>query len=151
MNNMAQSQNQQNPQTPIGTRKISTYLTIIIVIVLALSIIALLIAGGVYFTTPSNWVVAVLFAFIGLIALTMSLFTLYQSQRQAKEMKIETPKVMTIVGCVNQSCDNKTSREFQRGDYVYKELEAPCTKCQSKQMIVGIYKEVKEKEKTYNV
>ena len=151
---MSQNQNEQNPQTPVGTRKISMYLTIIIVIVLALSIIALVIAGGIYLQNPNssnNLLIAAFFAFIGLIALTMSIFTLYQSKRQAKEMKIEVPKVMTIIGCVNKSCETKTQREFQRGDYVYKELDTPCTKCASKQMIVGIYKEVKEKEKTYNV
>ena len=37
---------------------------------------------------------------------------------------------------------------FQRGDYVYKELEK-CQKCDDKQIITAIYKEVKEKEKTY--
>ena len=42
-------------------------------------------------------------------------------------------------------------REFQRGDYVYKELDA-CPKCpDTKQLITAVYKEVKEKEKTYNV
>ncbi len=66
-------------------------------------------------------------------------------------MKIEIPKVMTTIGCVSKTCDAKTTREFQRGDYVYKELDTPCQKCASKQMITAIYKEVKEKEKTYNV
>ena len=151
---MANNQNGQTQQTPVGTKKISIYLTVIVVIVIALSIVALIIAGAIYLANPTNsqeLLVAAFFAFIGLIALTMSMFTLYQSQRQAKEMKIETPKVMTIIGCTNKNCDSKTSREFQRGDYVYKELDTPCPKCGGKQMIVGIYKEVKEKEKTYNV
>ena len=60
---------------------------------------------------------------------TMSMFTLYQSRRQMAEMKIEAPKVMTTIQCTNKSCDAKTIREFQRGDYVYKELDAPCQKC----------------------
>jgi hypothetical protein len=34
---------------------------------------------------------------------------------------------------------------------VYKELETSCQKCGGKQMITAIYKEIKEKEKTYNV
>ena len=39
----------------------------------------------------------------------------------------------------------------KRGDYVYKDLDA-CQKCpDTKQIITAIYKEVKEKEKTYNV
>ena len=64
-------------------------------------------------------------------------------------MKIEVPKVMTTIEC--KKCDTKTMREFQRGDYVYKELDA-CPKCpDTKQIITAVYKEVKEKEKTYNV
>ena len=66
-------------------------------------------------------------------------------------MKIEIPKVMTTIQCTVKTCDVKTVREFQRGDYVYKELDVPCQKCSGKQMITAIYKEVKEKEKTYNV
>jgi hypothetical protein len=51
--------------------------------------------------------------------------------------------------CENKKCASKTVREFQRGDYVFKELDV-CQKCpDEKQMITGIYKEVKEKEKTY--
>jgi hypothetical protein len=57
---------------------------------------------------------------------------------------------MTTIGCV-KTCDQKNVREFQRGDYVYKELDSSCQKCGGKQMITGIFKEVKEKEKTYNV
>ena len=88
-------------------------------------------------------------AIIGLIALTMSIFTFYQSRRQAAQMKIDIPKVMTTIEC--KKCGTKTVREFQRGDYVYKELDA-CQKCPgTKQLITAIYKEVKEKEKTYNV
>ncbi len=66
-------------------------------------------------------------------------------------MKIEIPKVMTTIQCTNKGCDSKTVREFQRGDYVFKELDTPCQKCSGKQMITAIYKEVKEKEKTYSV
>ena len=66
-------------------------------------------------------------------------------------MKIDIPKVMTTIECQNKGCQNKTVREFQRGDYVFKDVETPCPKCGGKQMITGIYKEVKEKEKTYAV
>jgi hypothetical protein len=79
----------------------------------------------------------------------LSVAVLYQSRRRVVEMKVEVPKVMTIIEC--KKCNTKTSREFARGDYVFKELDA-CPKCpDTKQMITGIYKEVKEKEKTFNV
>jgi hypothetical protein len=124
----------------------------IVLIVIALAIIALITAGGFYIENPNNAdnvISAIVFATIGLVALTMSVFTLYQSRRQVAQMKIEIPKVMTIVEC--KKCNTKTVREFQRGDYVYKELDA-CPKCpDTKQLITAVYKEVKEKEKTYNV
>jgi cell division protein FtsL len=148
------SQNQTSP----GTKKISNYIMMIVLIVLVLSIVSIILAVSVYLSgvsTPSQAgsddLTAVFLGIIGFVALAMSMFTLYQSRRQAVEMKIEIPKVMTTIQCTNKSCDAKTMREFQRGDYVYKELDAPCQKCSGKQMITAVYKEVKEKEKTYNV
>ena len=143
-------------QTSAGTQKISNYIMMIVLIVLALSVVSLLLAVSVYLngvSTPSQAgaddLAAGFLAIIGLVAMTMSMFTLYQSRRQAAEMKIEIPKVMTTVEC--KKCGTKTVREFQRGDYVYKELDA-CPKCpDTKQLITAIYKDVKEKEKTYNV
>jgi hypothetical protein len=134
-------------QTSAATKRISTYLTLIVLIVLALSVVSLILAANAYLIGDS--LTAGFLAIIGLIALSMSLFTLFQSRRQAIEMKIEVPKVMTTIEC--KKCGSKTVREYQRGDYVYKELD-PCQKCpDTKQIITAIYKEVKEKEKTYNV
>jgi len=147
---MTQNQN----QSSATTKRISTYLTIIVLIVAALAVIAIVIAAGVYASDPTNStnvLTSGFFALIGLIALTMSLFTLYQSRRQTAEMKIDIPKVMTTIQCTNKNCDAKTVREFQRGDYVFKELDTPCQKCSGRQMITAVYKEVKEKEKTFNV
>jgi len=147
----------QNEQTSTSTRKISTYVSLIIGIVMALAITAFLLAAYLAYTGSTatgstrtgDYSAAGILAIIGLIALTMSSFTLFQSRRQVAEMKIEIPKVMTTVEC--RKCGTKTVREFQRGDFVYKELD-PCPKCpDQKQMLTAIYKEVKEKEKTYSV
>jgi Na+/melibiose symporter-like transporter len=146
-------------QSTSQSKKISNYITMIVLIVLALSIAALILAVGNYTTGLSEtgapqagyFLSAGVFAVIGLIALIMSVFTLYQSRRQTAEMKIETPKVMTTIQCTSKICDFKTIREFQRGDFVFKELDVPCQKCSGRQMITAIYKEVKEKEKTYSV
>ncbi len=142
---MAQNQTQTTP----ASNKISTYLMIIVMIVLGLSVVALFVAVETYFI--GDVLAAGVFAGIGLIAMTMCLFLLYQSRRQAAEVKIEAPKVMTIIECQNKGCASKSTREFQRGDYVFKDLDVSCGKCGGKQMITGIYKEVKEKEKTYAV
>jgi hypothetical protein len=134
-------------QTSQSTKKISTYLTMIVLIVVALSIISLILAANAYYIGQT--IAAGFLAIIGLVALAMSVFTLYQSRRQVAQMKIEVPKVMTTVEC---KCGSKTVREFQRGDFVYKDLDVPCQKCpNTREMITAIYKEVKEKEKTFNV
>jgi len=140
------TQNNQTQSTN-ANQKISTYLTMIVLIVMALAVTALLIAGETYLA--GDQLAAGVLAGIGLIALVLSGFLLYQSKLQSKQVKIEVPKVMTTIEC---KCGDKTVREFQRGDYVYKELDVPCPKCPTThQMITSIYKEVKEKEKTYNV
>ena len=140
------TQNHQTQSTN-ANQKISTYLTMIVLIVMALGVTALLIAGDTYLA--GDQLAAGVLAGIGLIALVLSGFLLYQSKLQSKQVKLEAPKVMTTIEC---KCGGKTIREFQRGDYVYKELDVPCPKCPTThQMITAIYKEVKEKEKTYNV
>jgi hypothetical protein len=136
-------------QSTSPNNKISTYLTLIVLIVMALAITALLIAGETYLA--GDQIAAGVLAGIGILALAMSVGLLFQSKRQSAAIKIEAPKVMTLTDCTNKGCTNKASREFQRGDYVYKELDVPCGKCGGKQMITAIYKEVKEKEKTFNV
>ena len=120
----------------------------IVLIVMALAVTALFIAAQTYIV--GDQLAAGVLAGIGLLALVLSVFLLYQSKMQSAQVKIEVPKVMTTIGCV-KTCDQKNVREFQRGDYVYKELDSSCQKCGGKQMITGIFKEVKEKEKTYNV
>ena len=134
-------------QAAESTKKISTYLTMIVSIVIVLSIVSIILAGYAY--VGGDQLAAGIYVLIGLVALIMSLFTFYQSRRQVAQMKIEIPKVMTTIEC---KCGSKTVREFQRGDYVFKDLDVPCQKCpNSRQMVTAIYKEVKEKEKTFNV
>jgi len=116
------------------------------VAVMALSIVAFGLAAFAYM--EGNELYAIFLASTGVIALTLSTYMLLQSRRTAVMMKAAPSKVMTTVEC--KKCGVKTTRDFQRGDYVYKELEA-CQKCpDDKMMITAIYKEVKEKEKTYN-
>jgi cell division protein FtsL len=136
-------------QTKTTANKISTYLTLIVLVVMALSIVSLFVAVETYMV--NDLITAGLFAGLGAIAMAMSIFLLYQSRRQATEVKLDIPKVMTTIECQNKVCANKTVREFQRGDYVFKDLDVACGKCGGKQMITAIYKEVKEKEKTYAV
>jgi len=135
-------------QTTTNANKISNYLMFIVVIVMGLAIVALF--SAVYAYTVENMVYEAGFmAIIGIFGLALSAVVLYQNSKRSAALKIEPPKVMTYIECKN--CNTKTSREFQRGDFVFKELDA-CPKCpEQKQMITGVYKEIKEKEKTYTV
>ena len=129
-----------------ATTKISTYLTIIVLIVLALSVVALMLSVNAFIV--GNEVVAGYLLIIGFIAMALSVYVLLQSRKRIASMKIEAPKVMTTIEC--RKCGFKSVREFQRGDFVFKDLD-DCQKCNDKMIITAIYKEVKEKEKTYGV
>jgi hypothetical protein len=127
-----------------ATAKISSFLMAIVLVVLALSIVALLLSVNAFLA--GNDIVAGYLLIIGFIAMGLSVYVMFQSRKRAASLKIEAPKVMTTVEC--RKCNIKNVREFQRGDFVYKDLD-PCEKCDDKMVITAIYKEVKEKEKTY--
>ena len=134
-----------NTSAAPGTAKISTFVLLIVLIVLALSIAALGLAVNAFLAkeeTLAGYLLA-----IGAIAMTLSVYVLLQSRRHVANIKIVNPAMMTTIEC--KKCGVKNTREFQRGDYIFKELE-PCQKCpDTKMMITVIYKEIKEKEKTY--
>jgi hypothetical protein len=132
--------------TSSATTKISTYLMMIVLIVLALSIVALILSVNAF--VAGNEMVATYLMVIGFIAMGLSVYVLFQSRKRVASMKIEAPKVMTTVEC--KKCGFKSVREFERGDFIFKDLDA-CQKCNDKMIITAIYKEVKEKEKTYGV
>ena len=126
--------------------KMSTYLLMIVLIVLALSIVSLIFSVTAF--VEGNELVAGYLLLIGFISMGLAGYVLFQSRKRVASMKIEAPKVMTTIEC--RKCDFKSVREFQRGDFVFKDLD-PCQKCDDTMIITGIYKEVKEKEKTYGV
>ncbi len=142
--------NQANSTT--GTNKISTFVLAAIYITLILSVVAIGVGIAAFYETGTYEVTAYLLA-IGFIAMALSGYYLLQSRKHTANLKIETPKILTTIECVK--CNIKTTRDFQRGDYVYKELEK-CTKCDDMQVITAIYreptvKETKEKEKPVTV
>jgi len=127
-----------------ATTKTSTFVLMIVLIVLALSLVALALAVNAFILGEE--IVAGYLLVIGFIAMTLSAYVLLQSRRRVMSMKIENPPMMTTIEC--KKCGFKSVREFQRGDYVFKELDK-CQKCDDKMLITAIYKEVKEKEKTF--
>jgi transcription elongation factor Elf1 len=130
-----------------NANKISNYLMFIVLIVMGLAIISIF--SAIYAYMLDMIYEAGFLAIIGTFAIALSATVLYQSNKRSAALKIEPPKVMTYIECKN--CNTKTSREFQRGDYVFKKTDT-CPKCpEQKQIITGVYKEIKEKEKTYTI
>jgi len=130
--------------TSAATSRISNFLNMIVLVVLALALVSLALAFNAFM--EGEEIVAIYLVIIGFIALGLSTYVLMQSRSRAAAMKIETPKTLTTIEC--RKCGFKNVREFQRGDYVYKDLDK-CQKCDDRQIITAIYKEVKEKEKTF--
>jgi len=123
-------------------RRISSIYLVIILVTFVLSVSALFYAVDAYSSNQN--VSAVYFTLIGSIGLALSVYMLLQTQRKPSRVAFEMPQVITTILC--QKCGFKNIRDFQRGDYVFKDAE-PCPKCNEKMMIASIYREVKEKEK----
>ena len=117
-----------------------------IYITLALSIVA--IVGAVTAFLDGNFEVTAYLLGIGLIALALSGYYLFESRKHVASLKLDAPLIQTAIDC--KACNAIQTREFKRGDYVFKDMEK-CPKCNSMGMIVAIYREVKEKEKPVNV
>ncbi len=120
------------------------FMLMIVLIVIALSLVALALAANAFIV--GEQMVAIYMLIIAFIAMGLSTYVLMTSRRRVAAVKMETPAVMTTIEC--RKCGFKSVREFQRGDYVFKDLDK-CQKCDDTQMITAIYKEVKEKEKVY--
>ena len=127
--------------TTNSATRISSFVLLIIFITLALSMTALILAFNAFSsdTVISGWLIL-----IGFVGVGMSLYVLLQARRRVRRLSIAIPPVTTTIEC--KKCSFKNVREFQRGDYVFKEVE-PCQKCNEKMMITAIYREVKEGEK----
>jgi hypothetical protein len=134
-----------NTSAAPGTAKISTFVLLIVLTVLAVSIAVLGLAVNAFLAGEET--LAAYLLGIGAISMTLSVYVLLQSRRHVASIKLVNPAMMTTIEC--KKCGVKTVREYQRGDYIFKDLE-PCQKCpDTKMMITAIYKEIKEKEKTY--
>jgi len=134
---MSRSENKSSAAT-----RVSSFVLLIIFVTLALALAALVLAIYQYTTAPE---VAVYFLLLGFIGLVLSTYVLFQTRQRILRLRIETPPITTTIEC--RKCGFKSVREFQRGDYVFKEVE-PCQKCNEKMIITAIYREVREKGKT---
>ena len=125
------------------TNKISNFVQAAIYLVFILAIVAIVV-GVSAFVENQDTDIAIFLLAIGFISMALAGYILLQSRKRTADLKIAAPPITTTIEC--KKCGIKTTREFQRGDYIYKELEK-CEKCEDKKIITAIYREVKEKEK----
>jgi multidrug transporter EmrE-like cation transporter len=123
------------------TARISTFILMIVFVTLALSFAALIFAVNILDqNTEAAWILILL----GFLGVAISTYVLFQTRRRLSKLKIIVPPVTTTIEC--KKCGFKNVREFQRGDYIFKEGDN-CQKCNEKMLITAIYREVKDKEK----
>ena len=128
-------------ETAPPMRRISSLFLAIILVTLVLAIAALYQAVNAFRTEDFN--TGINFAMIGATTLALSAYMLFQTRRKMQKFTIKMPRVATTILC--QKCGFKNIRDFQRGDYIFKEAEE-CPKCNEKMLIASIYREAKEKE-----
>ncbi len=123
-------------------RRISSFYLAIILVTFILSLIALYIAFG-NIISQSDLPSSYSFLAVGIFGLTLSGYLLMQTRSKPMRKLLELPRVLTTLECSN--CDFKNVRDFQRGDYIFKD-NGPCQKCDNTMRITAIYREPKEKE-----
>jgi len=132
-----------NRSVPV-TSKVSPFLLAIILITLLLSLISIYQGINEYLVGRTDQ--GSFYMSIGAVTLALSAYMLFQTRkRMLKLMGMEMQPLSTTLQC--QKCGFKNVREFQRGDFVFKQTDQACPKDNEKMMISAIYREVKEKEK----
>lgn len=102
-------------------------------------IIGLLIAAGgvILFAYSSTITGDFIMSFIGMFCMALGL-SLITGSRNPPKVKPPPPTV-TEIRCDNIECDFKEIRDFQKGDYIFKPVEATCPKCTGTMQILGVY------------
>jgi len=132
-------------ETAPSMRKFSFFFLAIVFITLALSIAAFFQAYDAYMLGEIENVY--FFVLIGVSGLALSTYMVFQTRRRALRLTIRPPRIATTILC--QKCGFKNIRDFERGDFIFKETEE-CPKCKEKTKITSIFREVKEKKKRWS-
>lgn len=127
-------------ETESVTRRAPPLLIAIVLIFLALSVTAFYYGIDAYLGGGDGSFLLL----IGFSGLALSTYMLLQTRRKTPRIVFKPYQIATTILC--QKCGFKNIREFQRGDYIFKEAEE-CPKCKEKMTIASIYREAEEKEK----
>lgn len=131
------------PEQPSGNGKARLPLSVLLImlVLVVVCLIAIIVAVDMF---TENQLLSEYLLLFGLAALVAAGYALIQIRRRVMKLKIELPPVTTTIEC--KKCGFKTVRTFERGDYVFKEVDK-CQKCNDKMLITAIYREITEKEK----
>ena len=121
-------------------RRISPLFPAMVLIALLLCITA--IYQGLEAYGKGDYSTGNLFITMGVTTLALLTYMLLQTRRRVFRPTLRMQPVTTTIMC--QKCGLKNIRDFQRGDYIFKEAEQ-CPKCNEKMTITSIYREVKER------
>lgn len=128
---------------PFATRKkISPILLAILLVTFLLSIFSIFLGVDAHLSGDTES--GSTYMILGATTLALSSYVLFQTRRKILKLALKTQPINTTILC--EKCGLKNVRDFQRGDYIFKEVE-PCPKCNEKMSISSIYREVKEKRK----
>jgi hypothetical protein len=123
-------------------RRVSSFYLVIILVTFLLSLAALYVAFA-NIIEQSDLTSSYSFLAIGFFGLALSAYMLMQTKSKPVRAILKLPRVITTLEC--PKCDFKDIRDFQRGDYIFKEA-GPCQKCEDTMKITAIYREAKKKE-----
>ena len=128
---------------PFATqKKISPILLAILLVIFLLSIFSIFLGVDAHLSGDAES--GSTYMILGATTLALSSYVLFQTRRKILKLALKTQPINTTILC--EKCGLKNVRDFQRGDYIFKEVE-PCPKCDEKMSISSIYREVKEKRK----
>ncbi|MFP3985810.1 MAG: hypothetical protein ACLFU9_07615 [Candidatus Bathyarchaeia archaeon] len=128
-------------QTETPAKRISSIVTIVIIVVLVFSIVVLYQGWEAFQAGEDLWGYYVIIGFVGL---ALSAYMLLQTRRRMQKFTLETQPINTTITC--SKCGFKEVRNFERGDYILKDF-GQCTKCEGNLMVSAIYREAAEKKK----
>lgn len=134
-----------NRTVPV-TSRVSPFLLAIILITLFLSMFSIYFGVTEYVSPNGDTNTALFYIGMGAVTLGLSAYMLFQTRKRMLNLaSVEMQPLSTTLIC--QKCGLRNVRDFQRGDFVFKQTDQACPKDNEKMMISAIYREVKEKDK----
>ena len=126
--------------------RVSPILLAIILVTLFLSMFSIYLGINQFASPAGDASTGSFYILMGGVTLGLCTYMLIQTRKRM--LRIVTPEMQplsTTLTC--QKCGLNDTREFQRGDFVFKQTDKKCPRDNENMVISAIYREIKEKEK----